>query len=300
MEPKLHRWVQRRGWDRAAACYERYWGAQLQPATELLLDRAALRPGEEVIDVACGTGLVTLPAARAVAPAGRVLAVDLAPKMVAAVVARARADGLTNVVAECRDAEDLGRRAEFDVALCSLGLMYAVAPDAAVGELHDVLRPGGRVAVSVWGARAKCGWSSIFPIVDARVESDVCPMFFALGAPDALAGVLGRAGFVDVETTRLAIDLEYATADDALGAAFLGGPVALAAARFGDDVRRAAHAEYLASIAHFADGAGGFRVPGEFVVATAHRRDGDRTAISTTTATATATTAITTPGGTPT
>src|SRR5690606_27375133 len=97
MEPKLHRWVQRRGWDRASVCYERYWGVQLQPAFDLLLDRARLRPGEDVIDVACGTGLVTLPAARAVAPTGRVLAVDISPRMVDAVAARAHTDGLTNV-----------------------------------------------------------------------------------------------------------------------------------------------------------------------------------------------------------
>ncbi len=67
MEPKLQRWVQRQGWDRASNCYERYWQQQLQPAIDLVLHTADLRPGENVIDVACGTGLVTLPAAASVA-----------------------------------------------------------------------------------------------------------------------------------------------------------------------------------------------------------------------------------------
>ncbi len=82
MEPKLQRWVQRQGWDRASDSYERYWRRQLQPAIDDVLERADLRSGEDVVDVACGTGMVTLPAAAAVGPTGRVLATDLAPKMV--------------------------------------------------------------------------------------------------------------------------------------------------------------------------------------------------------------------------
>jgi hypothetical protein len=126
--------------------------------------------------------------------------------------------------------------------------------------------------MSVWGQRSNCGWADLFPIVDARVESDVCPMFFALGAPGALAATLETAGFVGIETMRLAVDLRYADADEALGAAFLGGPVALAYSRFDDDARSSAHAEYLASIADHADGSG-YRVPGEFVIASARRAE---------------------------
>lgn len=272
MDAKLQRWVQRRGWDRASECYERYWRQQLNPAIDALLDAADLQPGEDVIDVACGTGMATLPAAASVKPDGRVLATDLASKMTAEVQRRATGCGLDNVDVECCDAEDLGPDRVFDVALCSLGLMYVPEPPAALRELHRVLRPGGRMAVSVWGERRNCGWAEIFPIVDARVSSDVCPMFFALGAPGALGAMLEGAGFVDIVETRLNVELRYASADDALGAAFLGGPVALAASRFDDDTRRSAHAEYLASIAEHADGAG-YRVPGQFVVVSARRAE---------------------------
>ena len=272
MEPRIHRWVQQHGWDRASTCYEKYWQRQLQPAIDLLVERADLRPGEDVIDVACGTGLVTLQAAASVAPTGRVLATDLSPMMVADVERRANAHGLDNVDVACRDAEDLGADRSFDVALCSLGLMYVQAPDVAVSELHRVLRPGGRAVVSVWGERRNCGWAGIFPIVDARVDSDVCPMFFALGAPGVLTTTLERAGFVDIAETRLDVELSYASDDEALGAAFLGGPVALASSRFDADTRRSAHADYIASLAEFADGSG-YRVPGEFVIASARRTD---------------------------
>jgi ubiquinone/menaquinone biosynthesis C-methylase UbiE len=270
MEPKLQRWVQRQGWDRASDSYERYWRRQLQPAIDDVLGRSDLRSGEDVVDVACGTGMVTLPAAAAVGSTGRVLATDLSPKMVAVVDVRARCCGLTNVEVAALGAEQLDAVEAFDVALCSLGLMYVPSPADAVAAMHRALRPDGRIVVSVWGERRNCGWAELFPIVDARVASDVCPMFFALGAQGALTGLLTAAGFVDVEEQRLSVELRYDTADDALGAAFLGGPVALAYSRFDDDARAGAHSEYLASIAPFADGAG-YRVPGEFVVCSARR-----------------------------
>ncbi len=88
MEPKLQRQVQRYGWDRAAQFYERYWRAQLRPATELLLARARLQPGERVLDVACGTGAVTFAAARAVGSDGHVLGTDISAKMIATAEAK--------------------------------------------------------------------------------------------------------------------------------------------------------------------------------------------------------------------
>ena len=124
--------------------------------------------------------------------------------------------------------------------------------------------------MSSWGARRNCGWAELFPIVDARVSSDVCPMFFALGATDSLADLLRAGGFIDVEHTRLSVELVYADDAAALGAAFLGGPVALAYSRFDDATASSAHADYLTSIAPYRDGAG-YRVPGEFVIASGRR-----------------------------
>jgi hypothetical protein len=134
--------------------------------------------------------------------------------------------------------------------------------------MRRVLRPGGRAAVAVWGARRKCGWAEIFPITDARVASDVCPMFFHLGTGDCLARTFEAAGFAEVRIERLSTTLAYPSAAAALGAVFEGGPVALAYSRFDAATRRAVHTEYLASIAAYrADG--GYRVPGEFVIAAA-------------------------------
>jgi ubiquinone/menaquinone biosynthesis C-methylase UbiE len=275
MDARRQLLIQRRGWDRAVDHYETYWAHQLRPAHRELLSRAALAPGDNVIDVACGTGLVTLPAAIAVRTnadtSGRVTCTDLSPAMVAAAEKRARAAGLANVVGAVCGAEQLSVDGPFDVALCSLGLMYAPDPGRALVEIHRVLRPCGRVAVAVWGQRRNCGWAGLFGVVDQRVASDVCPLFFALGEPAALTTQLERAGFTDVECVRLMVDLDYNDDDEALGAAFLGGPVALAYARFDPDTRADAEREYLDSVASYRTDAGGYRIPGEFVIATARR-----------------------------
>ena len=271
MDARQQRVIQRRGWDRASACYEQYWQDQLRPAQDALLEAVSLAPGDDVIDVACGSGALTMAIATAVGPAGRVLATDLSPKMAAATEARAVAAGAHNVEASCGDAEDLDVDSQFDVGLCSLGLMYLANPSAAVAALHRAVRPGGRVGVSVWGERSRCGWAGLFGIVDARVTSDVCPRFFALGGPGVLSGLLERAGFVDVNETRLDVPLDYRDHAEALGAAFLGGPVALAYGMFDPTTRQQVSDEYLESIAAFRCRDGSYRVPGEFVVASGRR-----------------------------
>ncbi|MES3014338.1 MAG: methyltransferase domain-containing protein, partial [Pseudomonadota bacterium] len=179
MEPKLQRRVQRYGWDLAAPGYEALWQAPLAAVQQALLARAAFAPGERVLDVACGTGLVTFQAAQAVGARGAVLGVDLSGAMVEAAQRRAAAPGAPTARIARMDAEQLDLPdAGFDVALCALGLMYLPEPERALREMRRVLRPGGRLVVAVWGERARCGWAALFGIVDAEVASEVCPLFF--------------------------------------------------------------------------------------------------------------------------
>jgi ubiquinone/menaquinone biosynthesis C-methylase UbiE len=258
--------VQRYGWDRAAANYERSWHAQLEPAQTAILAMARPAPGERVLDIACGSGLVTFRAAALVAPKGAVVGIDISEEMVAMARGLAREKGIANTAFERMDAEELAFDASsFDVALCALGLMYVPDPEKALGEIHRVLRPGGRAACAVWGQRSKCGWAELFPIVDARVHSEVCPMFFRLGTGESLHHAFAGAGFRDTVTRRLETRLRYATADEACEAAFAGGPVALAYSRFSDGTKAEAHKEYLDSLERYREGER-YCVPGEFVV----------------------------------
>lgn len=257
--------MQRYGWDKAARDYEAGWRVQLEPAQSQMLEIAALQPGERVLDVACGTGLVSFRILDAVGGTGAVVGTDISAEMVAMARGLAAERGIRNATFERLDAEAMALdEADFDVAVCALGLMYVPDPVKALGEMYRLVKPGGRAAASVWGARGKCGWAEIFPIVDARVASEVCPMFFQLGTKDSLARCFAEAGFINVRSERLEVDLPFASDDDALHAAFRGGPVALAYSRFDDPTRESANAEYLRSIEPYRDG-GRYRIPGEFV-----------------------------------
>jgi hypothetical protein len=146
--------------------------------------------------------------------------------------------------------------------------MYVPDVHVALNEMRRVLAPHGRAVAAVWGARQHCGWADIFPIVEARVQSDVCPMFFQLGTGNSLAESFQRAGFTVVDAERLSTALEYDSADAAADAAFAGGPVAMAYSRFDEAARASARAEYIASIEPYKIRTG-YRIPGEFVVARA-------------------------------
>jgi len=274
VEPRLQRRVQRYGWDLAADDYESLWQAQLADARAELLASACLSPGQRVLDVACGTGLVAFDAARAVGHDGRVLGIDLSGQMVEAARQRARERKVSNLSFARMDAEMLDvPDASFDVALCALGLMYMPDPGRALREMRRVLRPGGRLVAAVWGERSRCGWSAVFRIVDAEVASDVCPLFFRLGQKDALARLCAAAKLEAIEHRRVAATLIYADADEACDAAFVGGPVALAWSRFNDDVRERVRGRYVQAIKAWRHDEG-YRVPGEFVIVAALARGG--------------------------
>jgi len=269
MEARMQRRVQRYGWDLAAPGYEPLWQAQLAEAQAALLAWASPAPGEQVLDVACGTGLVSFEAARAVGASGHVLGIDLSERMVGVAEQRACESKLSNCSFSRMDAETLALPdARFDVVLCALGLMYMPSPEQALREMRRVLRPGGRVTLAVWGERSKCGWSAVFAIVDDEVASTVCPLFFGLGERDALAALCANAKLDHVRQRRISTTLTFADANEACDAVFVGGPVALAWSRFDDEVRVRVRARYLGAIESYRHGLG-YRIPGEFVIAAA-------------------------------
>jgi hypothetical protein len=136
--------------------------------------------------------------------------------------------------------------------------------------MHRSLRTGGHAVVAVWGRRKNCGWAEVFEIVDRRVASEVCPMFFNFGNEGTLEQYMSAGGFKNISVERINTVLKYSSGEEACGAAFLGGPVALAYSKFSDDVKKEVYKEYIESIKSFKE-TGGYHVPGEFVVAIGHK-----------------------------
>jgi len=266
---KFQKRVQRYGWDKSATYYERSWGEQLQPALDELIKLANPKQGESAIDIASGSGLSTFPIADLVGDSGSVLGTDISEEMVKLTQLNAESKGIANVHFSRMSADELAcENDSFDLSVCSLGLMYVPDSEAAIEQMYRVTRLGGRAAVSVWGARKNCGWAEIFPIVNEQVASEVCPLFFSLGTGDALLFAMERVGFTDIEITRLSVILDFPSDEAACEAAFLGGPVSLAYDRFDEDTRKQVQSEYLESLKSFQQ-CGGYKVPGEFVIATA-------------------------------
>lgn len=118
------------------------------------VERLALAEGASVLDVCCGSGASALPAAQVVGPAGRVLAVDAADRLLALGAAKARARGLTNMEFRVGDLLDLGLAdGSFDAVVCVFGIFFVPDIPAGVARLWRLVRPGGALAITTWGPR---------------------------------------------------------------------------------------------------------------------------------------------------
>lgn len=119
----------------------------IERGAEQFIARLALKPGDRVLDVACGTGNTAIPAARAGAI---VIGVDIATNLLEQARARAESEGLTIQFDE-GDAENLPYDdAAFDVVVTMFGAMFAPRPELVAAELVRVCRPGGRIAMANW------------------------------------------------------------------------------------------------------------------------------------------------------
>lgn len=266
MDARLQVRVQRYGWDAAASWYQDGWQVQLRPAHDTLIEMAFFSPGMNIIETACGTGLVTSRIADLVSPNGRVLATDLSQSMIDTLDRSLSTVCDQHIQTERMEADRLNvSDSEFDGAIYALGVMYMPDPRAAVIELARVVKPDGVVATTVWGERQHCGWADVFPIVDARVALQVCPLFFSTGWQGCLAADFEAAGLQQIEERRQIEVLRFSDDLDVITAVLLGGPVALAVKRFTDQIWNDVKREFLQSVIRFRTSDGGYEIPGEFV-----------------------------------
>jgi SAM-dependent methyltransferase len=261
------------GWEEHAAFADER-GAGV---TRALLELTRPTPGSRVLELAAGPGGVGLAAAALVAPQGEVVVSDVAPEMVA--VARRRVDerGLANVATRVLDLERIDEPdGSYDAVVCREGLMLVPDPDRAAREIRRVLRPGGRVAVAVWGPRERNPWLGVvFDAVTAQLGVELPPRGvpgpFSLADADRLGAVLADAGLAGVEVREVATPYRAASVEEWwMRTAALAGPLAQRLAWLPEPAARALFVRARAAIAEY-ETPDGLVIPGLSLVAAATR-----------------------------
>jgi SAM-dependent methyltransferase len=217
--------------------------------TDKLLDLAGPQPGERVLELACGPGGLGLAAAERVGPEGAVVLSDVASEITAIAARRAAERGLDNVTTAVLDIEHIDQPdASYDVVLCREGLMFALDPGQAAREIRRVLRPGGRLALAVWGPRERNPWlGTVLDSVSAQIGAPVPPPGipgpFALENAGKLGALLSDAGLGDVTVTELSVPLEVDSFDEWWRrTTALAGPLAKMLELLPEDAKRALEA----------------------------------------------------------
>jgi len=219
-----------------------------EPWAEELVRFAGVAPGQVVLDVAAGTGAVSRAAARAVGPEGRVVASDISEDMLAQVIRGDEPAVIETVVSSATEL-DLAS-GTVDVVLCQQGLQFFPDRAAAAAEMRRVLRPGGRVAASVWLAGVPLHPFGLYGEVfeAAGMDEPIDVRWFAM-SPDEVGTLLAGGGFaaVELETRELPFRWDSATAGarGAAGTPFLAFLSTLPPDRLGEvmaDLERAVDA----------------------------------------------------------
>jgi SAM-dependent methyltransferase len=242
-----------------------------------LLQLSDPRPGDRVLELACGPGGLGLAAAERVLPGGEVVLSDVVAEMTSIAAQRAAARGLTNVTTEVLDVEQIDQPDEsYDVALCREGLMLAVDPAAAAREIRRVLRPGGRVALAVWGPRDRNPWlGAVLDSVSAQLGAPIPPPGipgpFALEDADRLASILEGAELSDVTVSELDVPLKIASFDEWWArTTALAGPLAKMLESLHADAAQELRARAQEAVKPY-ETAAGLEFPGVTLVASGHR-----------------------------
>jgi SAM-dependent methyltransferase len=256
--------------DWGAGTYETT-AAELEPVARVVVERAGISAGQDVVDAACGTGNAALLAA---ARGARVIGVDGAPRLLEVARERAREE---NVVLEFREGDLLALPvddAAADVVLSVFGVIFAADAAQALREIARILRPGGRALLTAWiPAGPIDAMLTAMGRIIGRVTTAPPPKRTAWADPHVVAALAGEAGLMLDDTTRGELPIRAAS-PEAYIAAGQEHPMAVATrpvierAGVGDEVRSA----MTAVLREANEDPGGFLVHSPYVVHELRRR----------------------------
>jgi SAM-dependent methyltransferase len=197
--------------------YEEALRAYLAMFGERSAERLELKPGEMVLDVACGSGSSALYAADRVGPSGRVVAVDIIPKMLELARRKAHEHNLNNLLFCQADMAHLGYPdGQFDAVICVLGIFFCEDMRKTTADLYRLLRPGGRLVITVLGPRT---FKPLFKVWKTAVLAEEPDLKIALpwerlNQSFVVCQMMTKAGIPNAEVTLEENRLELSSPDD--------------------------------------------------------------------------------------
>jgi SAM-dependent methyltransferase len=239
----------------AAEVYERHLvPAMFAPWAPKLVDLAGVGAGERVLDVACGTGVVTRLAAERVGSGGRVVGLDINGAMLA--VARAL-PAVTGAPIEWMEASALEMPlpdADFDVVLCQQGLQQFPDRSTALREMRRVLAPSGRVALAVWSRiEGSPGMVALVEALERHVGIEAANNRrapFALGDADEVRDLLVGAGFCDVEVQTMVETARFPSPEELVAYQLAATPLSTLGA-LTEEARRAIEVDVRVALGNY-------------------------------------------------
>jgi SAM-dependent methyltransferase len=265
-------------WEAMAPGWQR-WRAQLAealtPVREWLIGELGPQPGETVLELGAGVGDTGFEAAAILGEGGRLISTDFSPEMVEVARRRGTELGLGNVEYRVIDAE----RIELDSGsvngvLCQSTYMLMADPAAALAETRRVLRPGGRLALSVWGAPERNPWASIGGMILVErghipPPEPEAPGVFSMASEERTRALLDGAGFGSVRTEEVPVRFAFRDLDDyEQWVIDVAGPFGMVLRGLAEDEREVLRARLRKAFVPFATDSG-YELPGVALCAVA-------------------------------
>lgn len=194
-----------------AEAYENYMvPALFAPCARVLIEAARLTAGESVLDVGCGTGVVSRQVAKQLGASSSVMGIDVSPNMLAVARAAAERDGVT-VSWRQANAEHLPfPDMSFDLVLCQFALMFVTQKALCLAEMHRVVTGHGRVLISVWQSLDRHPfYQTLHKVIQQRVGMSAVQDIFALGDVEQLRQLVMGAGFRRVDIAPFSLTARF-------------------------------------------------------------------------------------------